>query len=84
MLLRQALEQTRAGMPIPVLFNSRNVACHHLDEVSAMVQKDAFNVRFHTDRNRAAIRSFVRGFAGQVSQGQPHRRGATLATGARA
>ena len=34
MLLRQALEQTRAGMPMPVLFNS-----HRIDEVSAMVQR---------------------------------------------
>ena len=84
MLLRQALEQTRARMPMPVLFNTPIAARDHIDEPCAMVQKDAFDGRFCTDRNRSTIRSFVRGFAGQVRQGQPHRKGATLATGARA
>ena len=67
MLLRQALEQTRAGMPTPVLFNSRMVVLDHIDEVSAMVRKDVFDAHFHTVHNRASIRdhSFV-GSAGQV------------------
>ena len=40
MLLRQALEQTRTGMPAPVLFNSRLLILDLIDEVSAMVQQD--------------------------------------------
>jgi hypothetical protein len=72
MLLRQALEQTRAGMPPPILFNSR--PCDHTDEMSSMVQKDLLDARFHAVRNCATIRSFVRGFAGQLRQAQPHRR----------
>ena len=46
MLLRQALELTRTGMPAPVLFNS------HF-EVSAMVQEDLFDVHFDTVHHRA-------------------------------
>ena len=40
MLLRQALEQTRTGMPAPVLFNSRLLILDLIDEVSSMVQQD--------------------------------------------
>ena len=58
MLLRQALEQTRAGMPMPVLFNSRIVVPDGVDGVSAMVQERVFDVQFHTVSNRASIRSF--------------------------
>ena len=61
MLLRQALEQTRAGMPTPVLFNSR---------IPAMAQKEAFDVHFRTVHNRTSTGSFRGGFAGQVRQGQ--------------
>jgi hypothetical protein len=68
MLLRQALEQTRAGMPTPVLFNSRPVVLNHIDEVSAMVKKDVFHVLFHTVHNRANIGSSLRGSAGQIRQ----------------
>lgn len=81
MLLRQALEQTRAGRPTPVLFNSCKVVLDQIDEVSAMVQKDVFDVHFQTVHNGATIRSFLRGSAGQVKQGQPHRKAATDATG---
>ena len=70
MLLRQALEQTRAGMPTPVLFNSRIVVLDPIDEDSAMMRKGVFDVHFHTVHNRASIRSFHRGSAGQVRQGQ--------------
>ena len=70
MLLRQALEQTRAGMPTPVLFNTRGVVLDHIDEVSAMVRKGVIDVHFHTVHNRASIRSFFHGSAGQVRQGQ--------------
>ena len=35
MLLRQALEQTRAGMPPPILFNTRMVGLEPADEVSS-------------------------------------------------
>ena len=70
MLLRQALEQTRAGMPTPVLFNSRIVVLDHIDEFSAMVRKGVFDVNFHTVHNLASTRSFLRGSAGQVRQGQ--------------
>ena len=67
MLLRQALEQTRAGMPTPVLFNSRIVP-DRIDEVSAKMQKEVFDVRFHNVHNRASIRSFRHGSGGRVSQ----------------
>ena len=83
MLLRQALEQTRARMPMPVLFNS-SIDCDRLDEVHDMTQEDTFCIRFPADRSRAAIRSFVRGFAGQVRQAQPYRRSPIPATGAQA
>jgi hypothetical protein len=73
MLLRQALEQTRAGMPAPVLFNS---------SIVVLDQKEVLDVHFHTAHNRAGIRSLVRGSAGQVRQGQPHRKTATVAKGA--
>jgi hypothetical protein len=84
MLLRQALEQIRAGKPTPVLFNSSIAALDHIDEVSAMAQKEVTDVRVHTVRNRASSRSLVRGSAGQARQGQPHRKTATAATGAQA
>jgi hypothetical protein len=71
MLLRQALEQTRAGMPTPVLFNSSIVVLDPIDEVSAMGQQEVFW-------------SVLRGSAGQVRQGQPHRKAATFVTGAQA
>jgi hypothetical protein len=61
MLLRQALEQTRAGMPTPVLFNSR---------IPAMGQKGAFDVPFRTVHNRTSHRSFLGGSDGQVRQGK--------------
>ena len=61
MLLRQALEQTRAGMPTPVLFNSR---------IPAMVQKGAFDDHFRTVHNRTGTKSFLGGSAGQVRQRQ--------------
>jgi hypothetical protein len=70
MLLRQALEQTRAGMPTPVLFNTRRVVLDHIDEVSTRVQKEVFDVHFHSVHNRTSTRSFVRSSAGQVRQGQ--------------
>lgn len=70
MLLRQALEQTRAGMPTPVLFNSRRVVLDPIDEVSAMVRKGVIDVHFHAVHNRASFRSFLRSSAGQVRQGQ--------------
>ena len=84
MLLRQTLEHIRAGMPTPVQFNSRMVVPNQIDEVSAMVQKDFFAVHFHTVHNGATIQSFLRGSAGQVRQGQPHRKVATVFTGAQA
>jgi hypothetical protein len=84
MLLRQALEHTRAGMPTPVQFNSRRVALDQLDEVSAMVQKNGFDLSFHTVHNGATIRSFLCGSAGQVKQGQPHHNAVTVVTGAQA
>jgi hypothetical protein len=68
MLLRQALEQTRAGMPTLVLFNSRIVALDHTDEVFAMVQNELFDAHFHAIHSRASIGSFPNGSAGQVSQ----------------
>jgi hypothetical protein len=80
MLLRQALEQTRAGMPTPVLFNSRKVVLDHIDEVSAMVQKNVVGVHFHMVHSRASIRSLLGGSAGQVT---PHSR-AAIVTGAQA
>jgi hypothetical protein len=60
MLLRQALEQIRAGMPPPVLFNSR---------IPAMPQKGAVDVHFRTVHNRTSTTSFPGGSAGQVRQG---------------
>lgn len=84
MLLRQALEQTRAGMPPPVLFNSSIVVLHHTDEVSAMVRNDAFDRRFHAIRQSASVRASHRGSAAQLGQGQPHLKAATLSTGAQA
>jgi len=60
MLLRQALEQTRAGMPPPVLFNSR---------IPAMAQKGVFDVHFRTVHNGTSTRSFQGGSAGQARQG---------------
>ena len=66
MLLRQALEQTRAGLPAPVLFNSRRVVLDHIDEVSAMVRKGVFDVHFHVVHNRASSR----GSAVQTRQGR--------------
>jgi len=82
MLLRQALEQTRTGMPAPVLFNSHLL--DPIDEVSAMVQEDLFDVHFYTVHDRASIRSFFDDSAGQVRQGQPYRKAAAVVTGAQA
>ena len=82
MLLRQALEQTRTGKPTPVLFNSRLLILDLIDEVSSMVQQDL--VQFDTVHHRAGIRSFLVASAGQVRQGQPHRKAATVVTGAQA
>ncbi|CAM3784844.1 hypothetical protein [Polaromonas hydrogenivorans] len=83
MLLRQALEHIRAGMPAPVQFNSRMVVLDQMDEVSAMMQKDVLDSHFHTVHNGATIRSFLRG-SGQVRQDQPYRKAATVVTGAQA
>lgn len=58
MLLRQALEQTRAGMPTPVLFNSLGGVLAPIDEDSATVQNGNLDVHFHSVHNRAGIRSF--------------------------
>ena len=82
MLLRQALEQTRTGMPAPVLFNSHLLALDSVDGVSAMVQEDLFDFHFDTVHNRASIRSFHGDSAGQIRQGQPYRKAAAGATGA--
>jgi hypothetical protein len=81
MLLRQALEQTRAGMPSPVLFNSRIVVLDHIDEVSATVQKEAFDIHFDPVHNRASIGSFLRGSGGQIRQ-RPRGGAASAITGA--
>ena len=80
MLLRQALEQTRTGKPAPVLFNSRLLILDLIDEVSSMVQQDL--VQFDTVHNRASIRSFLDGSAGQVGHYQPYRKTAAVVTGA--
>ena len=72
MLLRQALQQTRTGMPAPVLFNSHLL--DPIDGVSAMVQEDLFDFHFDTIRNRAGI--------GRVRQVQPYRKAAAVVTGA--
>ena len=80
MLLRQALEQIRSGMPAPVLFHSRLLILDLIDEASSMVQQDL--VEFDTFRNRASIRSFLDGSAGQVRQGQPYSKTAAVITGA--
>jgi hypothetical protein len=82
MLLRQALEQIRAGMPTPVLFNSSIAVLHHTDEVSTMVQKDFFDIHFHSVQNRVRSSSF--GSSGQLRQAQPYRQAASLVTGAQA
>jgi len=79
MLLRQALQQTRTGMPAPVLFNSR---LHPIDEASAMVQEELFDFHFETIHNRPSIRSFPGDSAGQVRQVQPYRKAAAVVTGA--
>ena len=71
MLLRQALEQTRARMPAPVLFNSSIVVRERIDEVSAMEQKEILDAGFHAVHNRTGIRSLLRGSAGQPWQAQP-------------
>lgn len=84
MLLRQALEQTREGMPTPVLFNTDLLVLDPIDEVSAMVQQDMFDVHFHTVHNRASTRPFPYSSAGQVRQGQPYRKAAAVVTGAQA
>jgi hypothetical protein len=76
MLLRQALEQTRTGMPAPVLFNSRLLARHAIDEASAMVQEELFDAHFDTFHNRTGIRSFLDDSAGQVRHYQPYRKAA--------
>jgi hypothetical protein len=71
MLLRQALEQTRAGIPTPVQFNYRLVVLDQIDEVSAMVQKDVFDIHLTlstmaqpSDHSFAALP----GKSGQVSR----------------
>ena len=83
MLLRQALEQTRAGMPTPILFNSRMVGLEPADEVSGMNQD--FDVYFHTAHNWGSIRSLHHGSAGvEIFSSLPHRKAATVITGAHA
>ena len=82
MLLRQALQQTRTGMPAPVLFNSHLLALDSIDGVSAMVQEDLFDVHFDTIHNRTSIRSFPGGSARQVRQGHPYRKATAAVTGA--
>ena len=72
MLLRQALEQTRAGMPPPILFNTRMVGLEPADEVLPI---PAFDPRFHSGHNRASSRNF---------SSLPHRKAATAVTGAHA
>lgn len=57
MLLRQALEQTRAGMPAPVRFNSLAAVLDSMDEIPA-VQHGVLDVRFGTVHNQASIMSF--------------------------
>lgn len=84
MLLRQALEHIRAGMPAPVQFNSRMVVLDPMDEVSAMVQKNVLDVHFHTVHHGETIRSFLHGSAGQARQDQPYRKASTVVTGAQA
>ena len=69
MLLRQALEQTRTGMPAPVLFNSHLL--FPIDGVSAMVQEDLFDFHFDT-----------RTSTGRVRQVQPYRKAAAVIKGA--
>lgn len=83
MLLRQVLEQTRAGRPTPVLFNSSKVVLP-IDEVSTMVQKDGFEVHFHTAHDHAGTRSFLHDSAGQLGHSYTHRLTAAAGTGARA
>ena len=83
MLLRQVLEQTRAGKPTPVLFNSSKVVLP-IDEVSAMVQEDGFELHFHAVQVHAGTEAFLSGSAGQLGQHYPHRLTAAAGTGARA
>ena len=68
MLLRQALLQTRTGMPAPVLFNSHLLV---IDGVSAMVQEDLFDFHFDT-----------RTSTGRTRQVQPYRKAAAVIKGA--
>ena len=83
MLLRQALEQTRAGMPPPILFNSRMVGLEPIDEVSAM--EDVFEGQFHSAHNRASSKSLLGGSAGvEIFSSLPHRKAGTVVTGAQA
>lgn len=84
MLLRQALEQTRTGMPPPVRFNSRLPVPGPVDGVSAVAQEEVSDAHFHTVHNRASFRSFLPDSAGQGRQGQPYRKAGTVATGAQA
>ncbi len=65
MLLRQALEQTRAGMPPPILFNSRMVGLEPIDEVSAM--EDVFDGQFHSAHNRSGSKSCIVALPGSGS-----------------
>jgi hypothetical protein len=80
MLLRQALKQTRKGMPTPVLFNSLDP----IDEVSVMEEEEVFYVHFQAVHNRTSIRSSPDDSAGQVRQRQPYHKAAAIATGAQA
>lgn len=78
MLLRQALEQTRAGMPPPILFNTRMVGLEPADEA----MQDVFDLHFHAAHNRSS-RSLHRGSAGiENFSSLPHRKAATAVTGA--
>lgn len=84
MLLRQALKQTRMGMPTPVRFNSRLVTLDPIDEVSAMEEEEAFYVHFQAVPNRTSTRSSPDDSAGQVRQRQPYHKAAAVAAGAHA
>lgn len=81
MLLRQALKQTRMGMPTPVLFNTRLVSIEPMDEVSAMEEEEAFYVHFQAVHHRTSIRSSPDDSAGQVRQRQPYHKAAAVAAG---
>ena len=79
MLLRQALEQTRAGMPPPIRFNSLMVGLEPIDEVAAM--ENVFHSHFHAAPQRASSRSLLRGAAGlETFSSLPHRQAATIVT----